>query len=309
MTLETPPLIFFNGEVVPWEMGKVHVWSETAIRATNVFEGLRAYWSEETQCWRLVSWSDHMNRLDQSARLLRIPHSFTHSYFLSGVRELLNALPYRQDMYVRPTIFVEHGPFAHRPEDMIIGSYVVSFPVPRFDTRPRPLRCLVSSWPRVDDLAGMPRAKSGAIYHNIRLPRIEANDRGFDDAILINRHGQVAELTGACLFIVRSGKVATPRVTDGILEGITRRTVLQIVRDQMGTTIEERAVDRSELYVADELFSAGTLSEICSIQVVDDLRVGKGEVGDITLKVSRVYDDVCTGNDPAYGLSIALNAI
>jgi branched-chain amino acid aminotransferase len=297
MRLETPPLLHMDGKVVPWSSGTVHIWSETAIRATNVFEGLRAYWNAERRCWKVLAWHRHMRRLRESARLLRIPHSFDEAYFKQAVQDLLTQLPYRQDMYVRPTIFVEHGPFASRTEDVTSKAYVVAFPSARAQARPQKLRCLVSSWQRAGDLAGMPRAKSGAIYSNIRLPRIEAYERGFDDAILLNQYGQVSELTGACIFLVRHGRIATPRTTDSILEGITRDVVIRSIARDLNIAIDERPIDRTELYIADEIFGAGTLSEISSVCVVDDMAVGLGEVGSITTSVSKAYDAIISSDD------------
>jgi branched-chain amino acid aminotransferase len=288
--LETPPYLFMNGEVIPWEQGRVHIWSETAIRATNVFEGLRGYWSPQARSWTLVAWDAHMSRLDHSARLMRIPHAFDAAYFREAVTVLLNALPYRQDVYVRPTIYVEFGPFGHRRDDVDTGAYVVVFPVNESQADVQVLRCLVSSWRRLDDLNGSPRAKSGALYHNVRLPRIEAASHGFDDAILLNCDGKVAELTGACIFLLRGGTLISPPVTAGILEGITRSWLLDEAR-RRGFSIEERPVDRTELYVADEVLSAGTLSEICAIGQVDDLAVGDGSPGPATVALARAYRD------------------
>jgi len=128
MRLETPPFLFMNGNVVPWAEAQVHIWSETAVRATNVFERLHACWLPDRQAWRVVAWADHVERLACSVRLMRIPHGYNTGYFSAAVRDLLLALPYRQDLYVRPTIFVEYGPFTSRAEDLEVGAYVVALP-------------------------------------------------------------------------------------------------------------------------------------------------------------------------------------
>lgn len=288
MRLEAPPVLFMNGNVVPWAEAQVHIWSETAIRATNVFEGLHACWLSERRAWRVVAWADHIERLACSARLMRIPHGYDEAYFSAAVWDLLVALPYRQDLYVRPTIFVEYGPFTSRAEDIEVGAYVVAFPKAPADRIPPVLRCTISSWPRYGDLAGIPRAKSGAIYSNVRLAPIEATHRGFDDAILLNNHGRVAELTGACLFSVRRGKLATPAATESILEGITRSWTLKAAR-RLGLEVEERPIDRTELYVADEVFGAGTLDEIFAVGEIDDVAVGTGPAGEITRAIAAAY--------------------
>jgi branched-chain amino acid aminotransferase len=290
MRLETPPVLFMNGKVVPWAEAQIHIWSETAVRATNVFEGLHACWQPERNTWRVIAWADHIERLACSARLMRIPHAYDEAYFADAVRNLLLALPYRQDLYVRPTIFVEYGPFTSRAEEVEVGAYIVAFPKAPSEPSPPVIKCMVSSWPRFGDLAGTPRAKSGAIYSNVRLARIEAEHKGFDDAILLNHYGRVAELTGACIFMVRGGKVVTPSVTESILEGITRAWTVKAAK-RMGFDVEERPVDRTELYVSDELFGVGTLAEICAVGQVDDLTVGSGTAGEITRAISDAYAD------------------
>jgi branched-chain amino acid aminotransferase len=297
--LETPPFLFMNGNVVPWAEAQIHIWSETAVRATNVFEGLHACWLSERQTWRVIAWRDHLQRLASSARLMRIPHEYSEAYFSAAVRELLQVLSYRQDLYVRPTIFVEYGPFTSRAEDVEVGAYVVAFPKTPSDRGPPVLRCMISSWPRYGDLAGIPRAKGGAIYSNIRLARIEAAHKGFDDAILLNHYGRVAELTGACLFIVRNGKLATPAATESILEGITRAWTLQAAKC-LGVEIEERPIDRTELYVSDEVFGVGTLAEICAVGEVDDITIGSGGAGEITQAIAAAYAERLRGrlDDP-----------
>ena len=299
MRLETPPFLFMNGNVVPWAEAQVHIWSETAVRATNVFEGLHASWLAERRAWRVLAWTDHIERLACSARLMRIPHDYNERYFSAAVRDLLSALPYRQDLYVRPTIYVEYGPFTSRADDIEVGVYVVAFPKAASDLNPPVLSCTISSWPRYSDLAGTPRAKGGAIYSNVRLARIEAAHRGFDDAILLNHYGRVAELTGACLFIVRNGKLATPAITESILEGITRAWTLRAAK-RLGLEVEERPIERTELYVADEVFGVGTLDEIRAVGGIDDITVGKGAAGEITQAITDAYADRLRGplDDP-----------
>ena len=150
-----PEFIFFNGEIVPWHAAKIHVWSETAIRATNVFEGARAYWNDERGAWNLVAWPEHMARLQQSARLMRIPHPYTTAMLDEGVARLLRKLAYRTHVYLRPTIYVEEGRYDYRAENMKVGCYVAAFPVPR-SGQLKPCRCMVSSWQRFSDLRGLP---------------------------------------------------------------------------------------------------------------------------------------------------------
>lgn len=295
MSEEIPKLIYFNGEVVPWEAAKVHVWTETAIRATNVFEGVRAYWNEGKEEWRLIGWPQHRARLFQSARLMWIPHRYTPEMFDKGITEIVGALGYRDHVYLRPTIFVESGRYDYRPEKMTTGMYIACFPVPRSNAL-KATSCLVSTWTRFADSSGAsPRIKAGANYQNVRLPRIEAQQRGVDDAILLNQRGTVAELTGAALFAVRHKRLITPPFSAGLLESITRDALIEIAKAKLGLEVVEREMDRTELYVCDELFSAGTLSEIAAITTVDGLSIGNGEVGPITRRIWQAYEDIILG--------------
>ena len=302
MREETPAQIYFNGAVIDWQSAKVHVWSETALRATNVFEGARAYWDRERCVWHLVKWPEHLRRLLDSAFILRIPHRYESADFDRGTREILRALPYREHMYVRPTIYVEEGRYSHRFEDVRTGMYVAAFPVPRPAEGVRSLRCLVSAWRRSTDLDAPPRVKAGASYSNLRLPRIEAAEYGFDDAILLNHRGTVSELTGAALFLVRGGRVVTPPFSAGILESITRSVSIQLLAEEMKMEVQEREVDRTELYVADEVFAVGTLAEIAAVVEIDRRPVAGGAPGSVTRKLAERYCELVLGQaEDRYG--------
>lgn len=299
----TPPYIFFNGDVVPWEQATVHVWSETAIRAINVFEGLRAYWHEGENRWHLRAWRQHFDRLMQSARIMRIPHSYSFEDFDQGISSLLNALPYREHMYVRPTIYIERGRYGFRPEDVTTGMHIAAFPVGGAEEAIRSLRVRVSTWRRSGDLDAPPRIKAGPNYHNLRLAQIEAQQGGVDDAILLNNRGTVAETTGASVFIVRDGIVATPPFSSGILESVTRSLVLTLLREEhKHLDIVEREVERTELYVAKEIFACGTLLEMAAIVEVDSIPLDSNKPGPITTAIAKRYRDIVLGHsEDVYG--------
>lgn len=287
MSEEKPEVLWFNGAVVPWAEGNVHVWSELAIRGTSVFEGIRAYWNEEQSAHFAVGLEDHLDRLFDSARLLRIPTEETPETIRSGISELLQASGVGESMYVRPTLYINEGRYGYKLEDVEGGAYVVAFPVAVPDIRSS-IRCCVSTWRRSNDLSMPPRAKSGGAYQAFRLPLVEAKERGFNDAILLNDRGQVAEATGAALFIVRNGVLSTPPLTAGVLESITRKIVLEVAASA-GIQTDVREIDRTELYLADEIFMCGTLCEIRTIGGIDDLSVGDGGPGPITLRLAELY--------------------
>ena len=298
-----PPYIFFNGEVVPWERAMVHVWSETAIRAINVFEGVRAYWHEGEGKWYLRAWRRHFDRLIQSARIMRIPHDYSFKDFDQGIAALLYALPYREHMYLRPTIYIERGRYGFRPEEVTTGMHMAAFPVGGGEEMIRALRVRVSTWHRSGDLDAPPRIKAGPNYHNLRLAQIEAIQGGFDDAVLLNNRGTVAELTGASVFVVRGRTIATPPFSSGILESITRDLVLTLLRNEhKDLEVVEREVERTELYVAEEVFACGTLLELAAIVEVDMMAVGSDGPGPITTALARRYRDIVLGHsDDVHG--------
>lgn len=285
--METPPFLLHNGEVVPWESGQVHVWSETAVRGANVFEGLRGYWRDDGSGWAIVSWDDHLRRLLQSARLMRMPHPYTAERFWSGTAELLRRLPYREHMYIRPTIYLDHGRYGSDPDAVDSGMYVVAFPVSVPAAAPE-LRCCVSTWQRAGDLQSPPRVKAGSTYNNLRLPRVEARERGFDDAILLNARGTVAELTGAALFAIRGDVAITPPFSAGVLESITRAHCVRLL-EGAGIRVVERDLERTELYIADELIACGTLIEVAAVTQVDDLEIGDGKTGPVARSLFEGY--------------------
>lgn len=278
MQLSTPNLLLFNGKVCPWDQGKVHVWSETAIRGTNVFEGLRAYWVPATKRWRIVALDKHLSRLRRSADLMRIPCESMLLEMKTWIGDLLTAFAAagessHGDIYLRPTIFIDRGSYGYRSDSIAVGNYIVAFPAER-SSQPKRQRYCVSSWRRFDDEMVMARAKIGAGYLNFRLSRIEADIRGLDDAILLNSRGHVAETGGACLLLRRGDTLVTPALSEGILESITREHLMELARRELGMRVVERPVDRSELYIADEVLSCGTLLELASVLEIDGIPIG-----------------------------------
>jgi branched-chain amino acid aminotransferase len=302
LRLEKPELAWFNGRVVPWHEARVHVWSELAIRGTNVFEGLRAYWNEREERYYLLSLDPHLRRLYQSGRLLRFPPHLSVEVFRRAIFDLLTALDLREHAYVRPTIYIEEGRYGFEPGEIDMGAYVVAFPTPRPAQTLRGARCCVSSWRRSGELVFSPRIKAGAAYQAFRLPLIEAHERGFDDAILLNADDKVAEASGAAVFIIRDGTIITPPVTAGILESISRRNVIELLRAEHGKTVVEREIDRTELYIADEIFMCGTLCEIQPVIAVDGYTIGDGTPGPLTTVYRDRYFQICeSGAEAPYG--------
>jgi branched-chain amino acid aminotransferase len=289
----SPEWIWINGAVVPWADACVHVYSETAVRGANVFEGIRAYWHEETCEYYALFLSEHLRRLAQSAKLLRFPTTTTDTELCDGMAQLLHALDFREHVYLRPTLYLDdaRGQGAGAI-DVSTGAYVVCFQAPR-PAGTAGIRCGVSSWRRPSDLTLSPRIKSGAGFLSLRLARVEAAERGFDDVIMLNERGTVAEATGANVVIVRSGVAITPPVTVGLLEGVTRARLLQLLPGALDTQVVEREIGRSELYAADEIFLCSTLHEIRPVVQIDGFQVGNGAPGPVTSLVRDYYLQQC----------------
>jgi branched-chain amino acid aminotransferase len=288
MALVTPDVLWFNGAVTPWAEATVHIWSETAARGANVFEGIRAYWHEDTQTYHALALPEHLHRLRQSARLLRFPACPAADGLGQGMADLLSALNFREHAYLRPTVFLDDGRGQGAGgTEVSTGAYTVCFRAPR-PTDPA-IRCGVSTWRRPGDLTLSPRIKSGAGFLSLRLARIEATERGFDDVIMLNDRGTVAEATGANVFVVRAGVAITPPVTVGLLEGVTRARLLGLLPGEVGVPVAEREIGRSELYAADEVFLCSTLHEIQPVVEVDGFPIGDGEPGPVTTLVRDWY--------------------
>lgn len=290
--LVTPGFIWFDGAVRPWSDARVHVWTEVVQRAASVFEGLRGYWNEAESRHYFVRVDDHVRRLADSAKLARIPRIMSREEITTALSELVARLGYREDIYARPTLYLERGRYTVGGTASDAGFFMPVFPTPREESIKEGISCQVSSWLRSDDTAAPPRIKAAANYYNLRMARLEASTHGYDEAILLNRAGHVAETAGASVFVVRRGQVATPGASESILESITRRCAIELLSES-GVTTVERPVDRTELYVADEVFLTGTLCEITPVISVDGFPVGGGKPGPVTEVLQKAYYRVC----------------
>jgi branched-chain amino acid aminotransferase len=299
--LSKPEYIWFNDAVRPWADATVHVWTEVVLRAASVFEGLRGYWHEDQSRHHFVHLDAHVRRLAESARVVGIPRMVTTEELRKAISELVTALGYREDVYLRPTLYLEKGRYSIGGAAEDCGFFMPVFPAPRERSIETGITCQVSSWRRADDSTAPPRVKAAANYYNLRLARLEATANGYDEAILLNPAGLVAETGGASVFVVRQGQVATPHLASSILESITRRSAIELL-GEAGTGVAEREVERTELYLADEIFLTGTLCEITPVVAVDGRQVGDGKPGPVTRSLQQQYYAACqAGQDDARG--------
>jgi branched-chain amino acid aminotransferase len=290
---------FFNGEIVPIEQAQVSVMTNALNYGTGCFEGIRAYWNADEKQLFVFKLREHMQRLHRSARILYMQLPYSVDQLCEITLELLRREDFREDVYIRPLLFKSDPAIAVRMNDLTdsftlwavgFGQYIEG----------GALRVCVSSWRRIDDNIIPSRAKASGAYINSALSKTEALLNGYDEAIVLGSDGQVAEASASNLFIVRDGVLITPPLTSDILEGITRQVVAQLARERLGLTVVERAIDRTELYVADEAFFCGTGVEVKPIIEIDRRPVGTGEVGPITPLLVQLYADVVRGRVPAY---------
>lgn len=289
-------LVYFNDDFVPWAEATLHVYSPAVKYGAGVFEGIRGYWSDADECMHLFRVADHLRRLEYSQKMMRFDRLFTADEIAAPLIELIRRNEFRESVHIRPTVYVDGAgeSAAQGPVDV----FIVAIPRGTPEHVHTGCRVQVSSWQRSSDLAMPSRVKANANYNNARFAAIQANVDGYDTALMLNARGQVAEGPGMCIFIVRGGVPTTPSVTSNILESITRATLIDLLRDQLGLTSVEREIDRSELYDAEEAFFCGTLWEITPITEFDGIPVGDGKIGPVTKKLQRAYFDLVTGIAP-----------
>jgi branched-chain amino acid aminotransferase len=287
-----------NGELVPQAQAVLPVDSAAVFYATNVFEGLRAYWNdadEEIYCFRL---EEHFTRLRESMKMMRFTIPYSNDDLYEAVREVLRGNDIHEDIHMHMVAYVlGSGQDVTEPT----GLYINPRRRGRMTASGKGLRCCVSSWTRTSDNAIPIRLKCGANYQNARLATLQAKADGYDSPIFLNLQGKVAEGTGASFFMVRKGKLVTPSITNDILESITRTTLIEAICPHLlGLDVVERDIDRTELYVADEAFFCGSGYEITPITSIDRFPVGTGAVGPITQQVLAIYMDLVRGVDRRY---------
>jgi len=293
-----PRYAFLNGEIVPWDDARVHVASVGFRFGTGVFEGIRAYWNPEQQQLYVYQLAEHLTRLIYSQRFMRFDSIFQPDYVADRLLALLRANEFRETLHIMATSYVS-GPGLPQtcgPVDLAI----TAAPSKRPASRTEGCRVQVSAWQRVPDAAMPMRVKCNANYQNGRLAAVQALADDYDTALLLNGHGKVAEGPGMCFFMFRDGQAITPTVTSDILESITRRTVITLLREHLDTPVVERDIDRSELVAADEAFFCGTAWEITPIVQIDRLAVGEGAVGPRVAALQGLFLDIAEGRSELY---------
>ncbi len=300
MTLSATRFAFFENRIVPIEDAKVSVMTHAFNYGTGVFAGMRGYWNAEEEQLFLFRPLDHFRRFLQSAQLLRMELQYTASDLTEIVSELLRTEGYRENCYIRPLAYLSSHSITLKLNEMDSAVTIFSMPFGQYIANEEGAHVAFSAWRRVDDNAIPARGKIVGAYVNSALSSTDVRLAGYDEAIVLNEDGHVSEMSSANFFIVRDGVAITPPVQSNVLEGVVRRTVIQLLRDELGIDVVERNVDRSEVYVADECFMCGTGVQISAITRIEQRAIGGGVMGEITRRLRTVFFDVVTGRSERY---------
>ncbi len=285
-----PKYAFFEGKIVPIENAKIDIRTNSLQYGTGVFEGIRSYWNEKTKTSYVFRMEDHYSRLILNSRIIMIEIKYSIEELCNITIELLKKEVYSEDCYIRP--FAYNSGLKIGPK--LIGNkqnlFIYSIPLGEYLNTSKAISVCISSWERISDNAIPPRAKISGSYVNAALQKTEALLNGYDEALVLtsnNKH--VSEGSAMNVFMVRNGTLVTPPITDDILEGITRDTVIKLARENENIEVVERSIDRTELYIADELFFCGTGAQISPIGFVGKRPIGNGKMGPVTKKLQELY--------------------
>ncbi len=292
--------VYLNGEYVDIAKASIPVRTHAFLYGTAVFEGIRAYWNEEEKQLYVFRAKEHYERLQRSAKIMYMESPHTVEEYCKITVDLMKKNNYKEDAYMRPTLYksaqkVGPGLFDNPDSFMIISNKMGDY----IDTS-KGLSVCVSSWRRNSDNAIPPRAKVAGGYANAALIKTDAHNAGFDDAVVLDEQGKVTEGSAMNLFVVQNGKLVTTMKTDDILVGVTRNTIIELAKDVLGLEVEERAIDRTELYISDEAFYCGTGAQVSPIVKIDNRKLGDGTVGPIAKDLQKLYFDVVKGKVPKY---------
>lgn len=292
-------IVYFNGQYVPLAEARVGILTHALHYGTGVFEGIRAHWDEAQQEMFVMRPVEHFERWKQNCGFLRIAVPPSPEELTEMTLELIRRNNFRTNVYVRPLAYksAERVGISFDDQDAFT---LIALPFGDYMAKKEGLHAGVTSWRRVDDNAIPARGKICGAYVNSALASDEAHRCGFDEAIFLNEAGHVAEGSSCNIFMMRKGKLITPSVTENCLEGITRDSVMELARRELGLEVVERPIDRSELYVCDELFFTGTAVGVSPVAQVDHRPVKDGKIGAITRKVQQLYFDATRGHLRSY---------
>jgi branched-chain amino acid aminotransferase len=292
--------VYLDGEVKRYADAKVGLMTHALQYGTGVFEGIRGYWSPEHEQLFVLKLREHYRRMQNSVKVLKLKIPMNLDELCATSIELIRRNNFRQDIYIRPFAFKSSEEIGVRLHNLKDSFAIYVTPFGNYVEVDGGIRCMVSSWRRVDDNAAPARAKITGIYVNSALAKTEAMENGFDEAIMLTHDGHVCEGSAENIFLLRDGKVFTPPTNDNILEGLTRLAMIELLRKELDMEVVERSIDRSELYIADEIFLCGTGAQISPVIDVDHRPVGDGQVGPVVGQLQKLYFDIVRGRSSKY---------
>jgi branched-chain amino acid aminotransferase len=292
-------ICYFEGDFVPMKDAKVSIMTHAFMYGTATFEGIRAYWNEEQGTLYGLKLREHVERIRQSCRILFMENVPSVDELTGLILETVRRNGFREDVYIRPSFYKSTRAIGVRLHDLENELYIITLPFGNYIDTDKGVRVMTSTWRRNADEALPARAKIVGGYVNMAFQKTEAELNGYDEAVVLTANGHVNESSAANIFVVRDGVAMTPPVNDDLLEGVTRKALMELLANE-GLPVLERSIDRSELYVADEIFVCGTGVQVSPVIEVDHRPVGAGQVGPIARLVRDRYFDAVRGRLPEY---------
>ena len=298
--MDLPKHVFFEGKIVPFEEAKISVATHALHYGTGVFGGIRGYWNDEKKKIYIFRPYDHYRRLLNSGRMMNMHLPYDEEGLIQLTIDLIRTEGWQTDIYIRPFIYKADLGIGVRLHDLKDELTIFSMPFKQYVKNDTNAHVTISSWRRIDDNMIPARGKVSGAYANSALIKTDAQRAGFDEALVLNQDGHISEGSAMNIFMVRDGVVITPPVTDNILEGITRRTAMELAKNELGLPVVERSIDRTELFICDELFMTGSAAQIVAVTKVDYRSVGTGNMGPVAGKLRELFDEVVRAKNPKY---------
>jgi len=292
--------VYLDGEIKRYGDARLGLMTHALHYGTGVFEGIRGYWSPEHEQLFILKLREHYARMQRSVKVLKLELPVPIDELCQVSIELIRMNNFRQDLYIRPFAFKSSEEIGVRLHNLKNSFAIYVTPYGNYVDIERGIRCMVSSWRRIDDNAAPPRSKITGIYVNSALAKTEAMENGYDEAIMLTHDGHVCEGSAENIFIIRDGRVITPPTSDNILEGLTRLGMMELFRKELDMEVVEQSIDRSELYIADEIFLCGTGAQISPVVEVDHRPIGEGTVGPVVTRLQKLYFEIVRGRNTKY---------
>ncbi|MBR74078.1 MAG: branched chain amino acid aminotransferase [Dehalococcoidaceae bacterium] len=299
------PTAFLNGEFTELENAKISIVTHAFNYGTGVFEGIRGNWNEKKNQLYIYKLEEHINRILHSSKIMRLEPKYSKEKMIDVIIDLVKRNDYKEDIYIRPIVYKSSEIVGLRMHDLDDEFLVYIVPFGDYLDPSKGINCGTSSFRRIDDSMIPVRAKVTGLYVNNSMAKTEAYLNGYDEAIMLNMDGHVSEGTGENIAIIKGQTIISPAVSDNILEGITLETALQIAEKELNLNVERRTIDRSELYIADEVLMTGTAAHITPVVSIDKINIGNGQPGSITKTMQEKYFSIIKGEDDSYSSDLS----